>query len=92
MQWSAIIRGRVVADFLIDTPNIYVDRTHFVAEAKDPTPVKDHGWQEALQAMYPPRSTSSVIRNGSLTYVDAGQARPLTLAKDRGRSSATSAT
>jgi uncharacterized protein DUF748 len=79
LQWSALIHGRVVADFLLDRPIVYMDRTHFVKELQDPTPVKDHGWQDALQAMYPAKINLFRIRDGSVTYVDAGQARPLTL-------------
>jgi hypothetical protein len=79
VQWGALIHGRVVADFLFDTPQIYVDRQHLVSEANDPTPVSEHGWQEALQAMYPLKINQFRIRKGSITYVDAGQARPLTL-------------
>ena len=79
VQWSAIIRGRIVADFELIEPNIYVDRTHFVRELEDPTPVKDRGWQEALQAMYPAKINEFVVKRGALTYVDSGQERPLTL-------------
>src|SRR4029434_528532 len=75
------IHRRVVADFLIDTPEFYVDRRHLEAEAKDATRVPDHGWQEALQAMYPLKINEFRIRNGSLTYVDSGQAQPLRLSK-----------
>ncbi|HET7341797.1 MAG TPA: DUF748 domain-containing protein [Methylomirabilota bacterium] len=79
LQWSALIHGRVVADFLLDRPIVYVDHAHFVSELNDPTPVKDHGWQDALQAMYPAKINLFRIRDGSVTYVDAGQERPLTL-------------
>jgi len=79
VQWTALIHGRLVADFLLDQPVIYMDRTHFVKELEDPTPVKEHGWQSAVQAMYPLKINEFRIRNGSATYVDAGQARPLTL-------------
>jgi hypothetical protein len=79
VQWSALIRGAVVADFELDEPVIYVDRAHFEQEAKDPTPVEERGWQEALQAMYPLEINRFTIRRGALTYVDSGQARPLTL-------------
>ena len=92
MQWSALIHRRVVADFLFDTPEIYVDRRPPRAEAKDPTPVKEHGWQEALQAMYPLKINEFRIRNGSLTYVDSGQARAAHAAPRSRRSCATSAT
>ena len=79
VQWAALLRGRVVADFLVDEPIVYVDRTHFVKEMEDPTPVKEHGWQDAIEAMYPLKINLFRIRNGSATYVDTGQARPLTL-------------
>ena len=39
--------------------------------------MSDHGWQDALQAMYPLKINQFRIRNGSVTYVDAGQAEPL---------------
>jgi hypothetical protein len=79
VQWRAIIHGHVVADFELDGPEIYVDRTHLVQELEDPTPVEKKGWQEALQAIYPLKINEFVVRNGSFTYVDAGQARPLVL-------------
>ncbi|HEU4371735.1 MAG TPA: DUF748 domain-containing protein [Methylomirabilota bacterium] len=79
VQWSAIVRGRVVADFELIGPEIYVDRTHFVRELEDPTPVKDRGWQDALQAMYPLKINEFSVRRGAFTYVDSGQARPLVL-------------
>jgi hypothetical protein len=79
VQWGAIVRGRVVADFELDGPEIYVDRTHFTRELEDPTPVTDRGWQDALQAMYPLKINEFVVRRGAFTYVDSGQARPLTL-------------
>jgi Domain of Unknown Function (DUF748) len=79
VQWSAIIHRRIVADFLLEKPVIYVDRTHFIKEMQDPTPVKDHGWQDALQAMYPAKINLFRVRDASVTYVDSGQERPLTL-------------
>ncbi len=79
VQWSAIIHARVVADFQLDGLEVYVDRTHVVRELEDPTPVEERGWQEALQAIYPLKINEFVIRNGSVTYVDTGQIRPLTL-------------
>jgi hypothetical protein len=79
VQWRALVRGRVVASFELVEPVIHVDRTHFVRELEDPTPVKDRGWQEALQAMYPLKINEFAVRRGALTYVDSGQARPLTL-------------
>src|SRR5689334_12539594 len=53
VQWRALLHGKLVADFTLVKPIIYVDKSHFETELKDPTPVKEHGWQDALQAMYP---------------------------------------
>src|SRR6185369_4681767 len=79
VQWGALVHRRVVADFQVLAPAIYVDHTHLARELEDPTPVKEHGWQEALQAIYPLKLNELRIRNGSVTYVDTGQIRPLTL-------------
>jgi hypothetical protein len=81
VQWSAIVFGRVVADFALDAPEVHVDRTHLVREARDPVPIEERGvqWQEALQAIYPLTLNEFRIRDGTVTYVDGDQARPLTL-------------
>jgi uncharacterized protein DUF748 len=77
VQWSAIIHARVVGDFLLDRPIVYVNRVHFEREVKDPTPLPQHGWQDALQAAYPLKINEFTIREGDITYVETEQARPL---------------
>ena len=79
VQWSALLHARIVADFTLDAPAVHVDRTNLVRELEDPTPIEEHGWQEALQAIYPLTLNEFRIRNGAVTYVDAEQARPVTL-------------
>src|SRR5262249_36900864 len=44
VQWKALIFGRVVANFRFQEPELYADRTHVEKEAKDPTPLDQHGW------------------------------------------------
>jgi hypothetical protein len=79
VQWTALIRGGVVADFELDRPQVYVDRTPFARELKDRKPVTERGWQDALQAMYPLKINEFKVHGGQVTYVDSAQARPLTL-------------
>jgi hypothetical protein len=81
VQWSAILHGRLVADFLLDRPILYVNRTHLEKEVKDPTPLPQHGWQDALQAAYPLKINEFKIRDGEATYVETGQARPLRISR-----------
>jgi Domain of Unknown Function (DUF748) len=79
VHWKALLSGRLVGDFQLNEPKIYFDLRQFVQEAKDPTPVKDKGWQDALQAAYPLKIDRFAIRNGDLTYVDKGPFKPLHL-------------
>jgi hypothetical protein len=81
VQWRALVHRKLVADFRVVKPIIYVDKAHFETELKDPTPVKDHGWQDALQAMYPLKINEFRIVDGEATYVETGQARPLQVTK-----------
>ncbi len=81
VQWSAIIHARVVADFVLDRPVLHVNRTHLEREMKDPTPLPEHGWQDALQAAYPLKINTFRIRDGAVTYVESDQARPLRISR-----------
>jgi Domain of Unknown Function (DUF748) len=81
VHWKALLSGRLVGDFQFDDPKIHFDLRQFVQEAKDPTPMKDKGWQDALQAAYPLKIDRFAIRNGELTYVDKGPFKPLHITK-----------
>jgi hypothetical protein len=81
VHWKALLSRRLVGDFQIDSPKVHIDLRQFVQEAKDPTPIKDKGWQEALEAAYPLKIDRFAIRNGDLTYVDQGPFKPLHITK-----------
>ena len=55
VHWRALLSGKLVADFALDRPKLYVNLAHLRAEAADPEPVAKHGWQEAFQANLPPQ-------------------------------------
>jgi hypothetical protein len=81
VHWKALLFGHLVGDFQINDPKVRIDLSQFVQEAKDPTPVKDKGWQEALEAAYPLKIDRFAIRDGDVTYVDKGPFKPLHLTK-----------
>jgi Domain of Unknown Function (DUF748) len=81
VHWKALLSGRVVGDFQINDPKVRIDIQQFTREAEDPTPVKDKGWQDALEAAYPLKIDRFAVRNGDLTYVDKGPFKPLHLTK-----------
>jgi hypothetical protein len=79
VDWRAVLFGRVVADFVIDRPRFYVNRKQAKKEIEDDTPIKERGWQQALEEIYPLKINHFAIHQGELTYVDEGPFRPLEL-------------
>ena len=79
VQWRALFSWKLVANFALDRPKLYVNLAHLRSEAADPEPVAKHGWQEAFQAIYPLKINRFTIVNGEATYVDDGPFEPLEL-------------
>jgi len=79
VNWKALIHGRVVGDMLIDRPKVYMNLVQLRKEIADPTPVKERGWQEALEAIYPLKINEFRVREADITYQDQGPFKPLRL-------------
>jgi hypothetical protein len=71
----------VVADFRVERPKVYADPKHLESEMKDPTPIEDHGWQQAFEAIYPLKINRVRIVDGEVTYVDDARFKPLRLTR-----------
>jgi len=67
----------VVGDMLIARPKVYLNLPQMRKEIADPTPVKERGWQEAFEAIYPLKINVFRIREGDITYQDQGPFKPL---------------
>jgi len=81
LHWAALLRGRVAADVELDGPAAHLDRARLIQVLDDPVPVTEQGRQEVFRALQSRRLHELVVRNGSLTYVEGGEARPLTLSR-----------
>jgi hypothetical protein len=80
VQWRALLRAKLVANMTLDRPVLYVNLAHLRQEAKDPVPVRERGWQEALQEAYPLEVNQIRISEGEITYVDPAKPfKPLRL-------------
>ena len=77
VHWRALIHGRLVGDFLIDHPVLNFNLAQAREEIADPTPVKERGWQDAVEAIYPLKINHFRIRQADVTYVDQGPFKPL---------------
>jgi hypothetical protein len=77
VHWQALLRGRLLADFVLRQPHVRIDHTQLQHEAADKVALKDEGWQQALEAIYPLKINHFRIENGDLTYIDDDPKRPL---------------
>ena len=77
LHWGDLLRGHVVGELSIDSPKVFINLAHFRTEEKSKVPLKNKGWQEAVQSIYPIDINEFRISNGDLTYKDQGPFRPL---------------
>jgi hypothetical protein len=81
VEWKALLHGRLVANFVLVQPAVYANLQQLRSEAADPTPVSDHGWQEAFEAIYPLKINEVRVVDGRVTYVDEGPFAPLEISQ-----------
>jgi hypothetical protein len=79
--WRALLSARIVSDVLVEHPKVYINLKQLRDEAADDLPVRDRGWQEALQAVTPIKMNVLRVVDGDVTYVDEDPARPLRLSQ-----------
>jgi Domain of Unknown Function (DUF748) len=78
LHWKALLSGRVVNDQYIERPRFHITRTLARHEVRDDMPVKDRGWQDAVESVYPFKINQVRIVDAELTYIDeAKPERPL---------------
>src|SRR5262249_48106391 len=77
VHWRALLSGKLVGDVELIRPSVYLNLPQARKEINDPTPVKERGWQDALQAVYPLQINHFEIRDGEATYIDRGPFKPL---------------
>jgi hypothetical protein len=80
IQVKELLSRRVVADVLLRRPRIHIDQTQFVAEKNSKVPLRQKGWQEALEAAYPFKINRITIDDGDVVYIQDAVNPPLHLA------------
>jgi hypothetical protein len=81
VQGRALLSRQVVADIQVQRPTVYLNLTQVRQEARDQVPLRERGWQEAVEAALPLRINELQVVNGEVTYVDADPGRPLRLSQ-----------
>lgn len=77
VHWGALLKARLVGDFLIDHPKLYINLNNINEERKSAIPIQKKGWQQAVESIYPLKIDVFRILDGSVTYIDEGPYKPL---------------
>jgi hypothetical protein len=79
VHWREIFSGRLVAEFRLDQPKVTINLLQLRTEAASKVPLKKHGWQQAVEDIYPLKINVLKINDGEFTYIDQDPKRPLHL-------------
>lgn len=79
IHWREIFTGKVFAEFRLDDPKLNINLQQLQNEAASKVSLKERGWQQAVQDIYPLKINSLKVNNASITYIDQDPNRPLIL-------------
>lgn len=79
VHWREILSGKLVAEFNLERPQLHINLLQLRSEAKSEVKLKERGWQQAVEAIYPLKVNLVTINDGSITYIDQDPKRPLVL-------------
>src|SRR6476620_3668121 len=74
VHWRALLSGHLVNDQDIERPRFHITRTLARQETGSDTPVKNRGWQDAVESVYPFKINQVTITDAELMYLD--EAKP----------------
>lgn len=77
VQWGALLSASIVGDVVIDSPRIYLNLTQAKAESADRKRLQDHGWQKAVESIYPLKINALLVKDGQVTYDDGSPLAPI---------------
>ncbi len=81
VHWHDILAGKLVAEVRGDRPEVWINLRQLRTEAASPVKLKERGWQQAVEAIYPLKINVLAIRDAKLTYIDQDPKRPLDLSR-----------
>lgn len=76
VEWTKLLTFHLVADAVFTQPRVHIDLPQLLAENRDTTKVKDRGWQQALESIYPLKFNLIAVRDGDVVYVDDDPTKP----------------
>jgi hypothetical protein len=77
IEWLALLRGNIVADCLIDEPDIHINLAQLDREASGKIYILPPGWQDTLRHIHFFTIHRMQVRDANVTYIDTDPDRPL---------------
>jgi len=79
IHWRGILAGKLVAEFKLERPKININLQQLRSEATSKVSLKERGWQQAVEDIYPLKINTLKINDASITYIDQDPKKPLVL-------------
>ena len=77
VEWPALLVFHLVSNAVFDQPRVHIDLPQLQRESHDQVSMKDRGWQQAFESIFPLKVDHFEIRDGELAYIDVDPKRPL---------------
>jgi hypothetical protein len=79
VRWTDLLTGHLVADAVFESPRIHANLLQLQEENTDSLPLSEHGWQRALESIYPLKFNALRIHDGRFVYQGESDFEPLQL-------------
>jgi hypothetical protein len=79
IHWREILSGKLVAEMMLDQPKLNINLLQLRSEAASKVTLKERGWQQAVEDIYPLKINTVTINDANITYIDQDPKRPLVL-------------
>ncbi|HEY0781097.1 MAG TPA: DUF748 domain-containing protein, partial [Thermoanaerobaculia bacterium] len=70
VEWRELLTFHLVGDATFVRPSVHIDLPQLRQEARAQGSLKDRGWQQALEAIYPLKFNRMQVIDGSVVYID----------------------
>jgi hypothetical protein len=77
VEWTRLLTFHLVADAVFTEPRIHVNLPQLLEESRGSVKVKDRGWQQAMESIYPLKFNVVTVNDGDVVYLDQDQSKPL---------------
>ena len=79
IHWRAVFSGKIVAEIMLDRPQININLQQLRSEIVNAVPLKERGWQQAVLDIYPLKINNIEVKDANIIYIDQDPKKPLTL-------------